>query len=123
MSSNVNATQLRQLRDALEHSRAELEAKLEALTAPGSPSNAMTLIGTLRMGGPRGKVFSPQGPGRIALRLNQIRAALWRMSSGQYGSYLSCSANIGYRQLRAEPERPVCIACRFRGTPSIGITH
>ena len=50
----------------------------------------------------------------MALRANQVRAALERFDAGTYGTCASCEENVGYARLKARPETPFCIACQTR---------
>lgn len=52
--------------------------------------------------------------GLEAVRLeeaNQIRAALRRMDSGNYGTCANCGADIGAARLEAQPTATTCINC------------
>ena len=42
---------------------------------------------------------------------NQLRAALRRMDSGNYGICANCGANIGTARLEAQPTATTCINC------------
>ena len=50
----------------------------------------------------------------MALRANQVRAALDRFEEGSYGACVSCEESVGYARLKARPETPFCIACQTR---------
>jgi DnaK suppressor protein len=43
--------------------------------------------------------------------LNRIAAALQRLDDGIYGACLSCSDDIAFRRLEADPSAPLCIGC------------
>jgi DnaK suppressor protein len=50
----------------------------------------------------------------LALRAQQVRAALERIAAGTYGACAACEEEVGYARLKARPETPFCIACQTR---------
>ncbi len=49
---------------------------------------------------------------RVALRAQQLRAALGRLDAGTYGACLRCEEPIGYPRLAARPEATLCVRCQ-----------
>ncbi|MFT5430789.1 MAG: DnaK suppressor protein [Myxococcota bacterium] len=46
------------------------------------------------------------------IRLRQTEAALSALARDEYGECRACEEPIGYRRLKAQPETPLCVACR-----------
>ena len=46
------------------------------------------------------------------LRLQQVEAALHRLSQGDYGMCLGCEESVGFGRLKARPEALLCITCQ-----------
>jgi DnaK suppressor protein len=51
---------------------------------------------------------------RLTERARRLRAALTRMSSGEYGVCSECGAAIPPKRLLAVPEATTCVACQQR---------
>lgn len=49
--------------------------------------------------------------GRLEQQLARIRAALRRVSDGNFGECIKCDEPIGRRRLEVAPENPVCMHC------------
>lgn len=46
------------------------------------------------------------------VRLQQVRAALVRVSEGEFGDCLECGEGVGYARLKVRPESALCIECQ-----------
>lgn len=60
---------------------------------------------------------------RELAELNQIGAALARVTDGSYGSCTDCGADIGVARLQANPVAERCITCQTRQEQGHGHVH
>lgn len=116
MSDELTDAQLSELRRLLEKAQKETEKDLSASTADAKPVDLGLSIGRLsRMDALQQQHMAIARQQRVAVQLQQIRAALRRMDSGTYGACLKCGEPITRPRLKARPESPFCHDCQSAG--------
>lgn len=60
---------------------------------------------------------------RELAELNQIAAALTRITNGSYGECTACGADVGVARLQANPVAERCIACQTKLEQAQGNPH
>lgn len=103
---------LQHYRNLLDNLRAELESSLAAdddSTSPVSPDRA---IGRLtRQDAMQAQQMAIELRRRNRVRLDQVRLALERLESGDYGLCTRCEDEISEARLEVRPEAPLCVEC------------
>jgi DnaK suppressor protein len=108
--------ELAELRSLLEQARSEVEREASTSAADARPVDLGLSIGRLtRVDALQQQHMAIARRERVELRLQQIRAALSRMTAGAYGACLDCAEPIGYARLRVRPETPLCRDCQSGG--------
>lgn len=110
----LSAAQLDELRQALHDLVAQLEAALDEASRSARPVRLdQQSVGRVsRVDAIQQQQMAAAGKRSIRLRLQQARAALGRLRSGEYGLCRACDEPIGYRRLAARPESPLCLRCQ-----------
>ena len=107
----------REERGAFEQQLQELLAELEALeeefSATGNPVELdQAKVGRLsRMDALQGQQMALEASRRRRQRLGLIRAALRRITEGEFGRCLECDEEIAIRRLGVDPASERCISC------------
>lgn len=110
---DLSPEQLAQLREALVTLQRDTEENLRASTADAKPVDLGLSIGRLsRVDALQHQQLAIARRQRVEIQLQQIRAALSRIDSADYGGCISCGEPIGFARLQARPESPVCRACQ-----------
>lgn len=81
-----------------------IEGKVEV---SGSSIGRLTRIDAIQM-----QAMSQLSRGQLAVRLQQIEAALAAFDAGRYGFCNRCQGFIGSDRLEALPEAPLCLSCQ-----------
>ena len=109
--------QLAQFKGQLEEERATLTRTLAASqeSAKGMELD-QTRVGRLsRMDAMQSQAISQGANRQMAAELEQIRVALERIASGEYGTCASCGRDIPLIRLEIYPSTDVCVTCAQRG--------
>lgn len=116
MSDELTELQLAELQLLLERAQEDVVQGLLASTADARPVDLGLSIGRLsRVDALQQQQMARARRQRVEVRLHQVRAALSRIQSGNYGACVQCAEPIGYARLQARPESPVCRDCQSRG--------
>ena len=104
---------LRELRDALETLRAELDHVLSVGAESSRPVDLDEPIGRLsRMDALQQQSMAAANRRGAQARLRMVEAALGAMARGEYGECRRCEEEIQVARLRARPETPYCLPCQ-----------
>lgn len=104
--------QLQELRALLEESRTDAERNLSSSTEEAKPVDLGLSIGRLsRVDALQQQHMAMARRQRLERQVEQIGAALARITSGTYGDCIQCGEPIGYARLRVRPEALVCRDC------------
>ena len=114
--AELSETQRRELRGLLEGALAELEAEREAARENARPVDLGLSIGRLsRMDALQQQQMAMERRRRMELRRVQLRAALERIGTEDYGACARCEEAIDFARLRARPEAVFCRRCQGAG--------
>ena len=114
MQDELTPTQLEQLRAKLSALEQELQQGLDSSADSARPVKLdQSSVGRLsRMDAMQQQAMAQATRNKLRLRLQQCRAAMGAMDSGDYGYCKKCEEEIGFLRLSARPESPFCIACQ-----------
>lgn len=105
--------QRRELAAALEALRDELATDVERTGEGSKPVDLDEPIGRLsRMEAMQQQQMAAANRRSLKIRLDQVRAALERIASDDYGLCLECEEPIAYKRLAARPESRFCLRCK-----------
>lgn len=99
-------------RKRLEAMRSELEAERKAEHADQVVELDQQRVGRLsRMDALQAQAMSKELLRRRALELSEVRAALARLDTGDYGVCETCGDDINPQRLELDPTVRLCVAC------------
>ena len=112
-SGNLTASQLEELRTALEAERQMLLRRVERAARAGQPVQLdQTSVGRLsRMDALQNQGLAAGAHARAPVQLAQVVDALARLEAGTYGFCHTCSRPIPYERLIVIPEARECRTC------------
>lgn len=111
--TDLTSTQIITLKDRLLELRSELEELLSNVEAGARPVSLDQPIGRLsRMDALQQQSMSQANRLNAVRSLEQVKAALHRIESGDFGFCVGCDDEIEYSRLQARPEAPFCIECQ-----------
>lgn len=113
-AAELTAEQAEAMALALRNLVAELEEQLERSRVNSEPVELdQSSVGRLsRMDAMQQQAMAQATREKTRLRLQQCRAALRLVETGEYGLCRSCEEPIGWERLRIAPENLLCIECR-----------
>jgi DnaK suppressor protein len=112
----LDASQLAQLRAALEQRRDQLAAGNDEVQA-GTHELAVQEVETSPADKATVRLLNDlalEAAGHTAAALRSLRHALAKFDDGSYGECEECGNPIGFSRLQARPEARLCIACQTR---------
>ncbi len=111
--SELTSQQIAELKKRLLEKRDELEKLVADAAAGAKPVSLDQPIGRLsRMDALQQQSMSQASREAAMQGLEQVRAALHRIASGDYGFCIACEEGIDPARLRARPEAPLCLDCQ-----------
>lgn len=113
--------QISALEEQLQAARGELEELVASFEDGAKPVSLDQPIGRLsRMDALQQQSMSEASRRVARQRLEQVKAALHRITSGDYGYCVECEEEIDLTRLQARPEAVFCIDCQGRRERSRG---
>lgn len=111
--AELTSSQIAGMKKLLLERKAELEELLDNTEKGARPVSLDQPIGRLsRMDALQQQSMSQASRQVAGQRLEQVRAALHRIESGDYGYCVDCDEEIEPARLQARPEAPFCIDCQ-----------
>ena len=113
--ADLTAAEAEELHRELSALREELAGVLAGAAEAAKPVDLEQPIGRIsRIDAIQQQKMAQASRETMALRAQQVEAALERFAGGTYGTCAACEENVGYPRLKARPETPFCIACQTR---------
>ncbi|MCT8268178.1 MULTISPECIES: TraR/DksA family transcriptional regulator [Afifella] len=114
---DFDPTQIAELRRRIEDELAELEALSEAGSEGSRPVELdQQSVGRIsRMDAMQVQAMALASQKRRTARIDGLKAALRRLSDGEYGYCASCEEPIAFGRLKADPMARLCLACARLG--------
>ena len=111
--NELTSQQIAALKNLLLERRTELEKLIEDAEEGSQPVSLDQPIGRLsRMDALQQQSMSQASRQAARQGLEQVKAALQRIASGDYGYCVECEEDIDFARLQARPEAPFCIDCQ-----------
>ncbi|HIA03267.1 MAG TPA: TraR/DksA family transcriptional regulator [Myxococcales bacterium] len=113
MSDELTTSQTQTLSKSLELLKVSLESSLSMSKDSVKPVDLDEPIGRLsRMDAIQQKEMASTNRRNLAIRLQQVNAAIGAVQRDEYGECNRCGDDIGFKRLTAKPEAPLCLNCQ-----------
>ena len=113
LADDLTEQEILELGERLRHSLAELEASLRQSAAGAQAVDLDQPIGRVsRIDAIQQQKMVQAQRARQRVRQEQVRAALAKIATDDYGVCQRCDDPIGYPRLKTRPETPLCMACQ-----------
>jgi DnaK suppressor protein len=113
MAEELTEEQIAELMASLEVLEDKIETVLVISVDSVKPVELDQPIGRLsRIDAIQQKEMASTNRRNLAIRVQQVRAALSAVQRGEYGECNRCGEDIAYARLKARPEAPLCLDCQ-----------